>query len=134
MHTYIIKYICDIDIYKTVPTPSVTVSAPEDQTVGKSLILRCAITTVRGITSSVNTVWSSNGSELKRTTGITVSSTTSNSMLYKSSYTIGQLRTTDESRSYRCKAVIATSSPVSATNSVTLNVTGKYTYIDIAKN
>ena len=126
MYTYKIKYVCGIDIYITVPTPSVTVSAPENQTVGKSLILRCAITTVRGITSRVNTVWSSNGSELKRTTGITVSSNTSNSMLYKASYTIGQLSTADENRSYRCKAVIATSSPVSATNSVTLNVTGKY--------
>ena len=91
---------------------------------GQSLTLRCNITTVRGVTSRVDAVWSSNGLELKRTRGITASSITSNSMLYKASYTIGRLSTADENRSYRCKALIATSSPVTATNSVILNVTG----------
>ena len=108
-----------------VPTPSVIVNAPNNQIVGQSLMVKCDITTVRGITSKVNVIWSSNGINLKRTESIRVSSMTSNSLLYKDSYTISQLSTADENRNYQCMTVIAAPSPVKTTNSVTLNVTSK---------
>ena len=125
---YVSMYICtlcDGNIYISVPAPSVTVHTPKNQIVGQSLTLKCDITTVRGITSNVNLIWSSNGVNIKRTEGINVNSRTSNSLLYKDSYNISQLSTDDENRTYNCMAVIATPSPVKTTESVTLNVTSK---------
>ena len=65
---------------------------------GQSLSLECSITTVKGITSRVDIVWSSNGSELKRTEGLVHSSTTDDSVLYTEFYTIPKLSALDEHR------------------------------------
>ena len=70
-----------------VPTPTVSVTAPNTQTVGQSLTLQCEVTTVRGITSRVDIMWSSDGTTLRRindTTAITMD----NSLVYTDSYTI----------------------------------------------
>ena len=108
-----------------VPKPFERLHILNNQTVGQSLTLECSITTVRGITSRVDIVWSSNSSELKRTEGLTHSSTTNDSVLYTEFYTIPQLSTLDEGRTITCNFVINTTSPVTTTDSVTLNVTGK---------
>ena len=53
-------------VFFLVPTPTVSVTAPKNQMVGQSLIVQCEVTTVRGITSRVDIVWSSDGTELVR--------------------------------------------------------------------
>ena len=92
---------------------------------GQSLTLGCRITTVRGITSRVDIVWSSNGEELERTEELNPSSTTNDSLLYTEFYTIPQLNTLDEGRTITCDVFINAMTPVTATDNVTLNVTGK---------
>ena len=57
--------------YVLVPPPTVLVTAPNNQTVGQSLSLQCEVTTVRGITSRVDIVWSS-GTVLRRINSITI--------------------------------------------------------------
>ena len=101
-----------------------TVTAPNTQTVGQSLTLKCNVTTVRGITSRVDIIWSSDGIEFERMEGVTVSSTTDNSVVYTETYNISQLSTTDDGREYQCEVVINTSPPVMANNSVRLDVMG----------
>ena len=93
------------------------------QTVGQSLTLQCEVTTVRGITSRVDIVWSSDGTELERMNNVS-STTVDNSLVYTDSYTISQLSTTDDGRVIQCEVVISTSPSVLASNSVTLDVTG----------
>ena len=93
---------------------------PNTQTVGQSLTLQCEVTTVRGISSRVDIVWSSGGTVLRRTND--VSSTT---LVYTDSYTISQLSTTDEGRMIQCEVVINGSPSVMASNSITLDVTGE---------
>ncbi|XP_065911368.1 uncharacterized protein [Dysidea avara] len=127
-------YLCNVSILNageselvmlealTVPFPNVTVTAPNTQTVGQSLTLECSVTTVRGITSRVDIIWSSNGTQLERTEGVSVSSTTDNSVVYTDTYIISQLNTTDDGREYQCEVVINTSPPVMANDSVTLDV------------
>ena len=95
-----------------------------NQTVGQSLILECDVTTVRGIISRVDIVWSSNGVELNVNRGVNISYTRNNSVT--DTYIIPQLSTVDENREYQCEVFINTESPVIATGSVILNVTGKY--------
>ena len=114
-----------ITFYITVPPPTVSVTAPNNQTVGQSLILQCEVTTVRGITSRVDIVWRNSSTEIQRTN---VSSTmTNNSLAYRNSYTISQLSTDDQDSVYWCWAEINSIPVVADNDSIALNVTGKQT-------
>ena len=97
---------------------------------GQLLILESTITTVRGITSRVDITWSSNGSELKRIEGLNHSSIANDSVIYTDFYTIPQLSTLDEGRTLMCNIFINTISPVTTTDNITLNVTGKCNSIE----
>ena len=110
----------------TVPTPSININILNNQTVGQSLTLESTVTTVRGITSRVDIVWSSNGLVLKLTEGFNQTSTSNNSVIYTDIYTIPQLNTADEGRAIQYDIVINAVATVTASDSVTLNVTGKY--------
>ena len=113
-----------IDMYITVPTPTVSVTAPNTQTVGQSLTLQCEVTTVRGITSRVDIVWSSNDTVLRRMNAVS-STTMGNSLVYTDSYTTAQLNETDEGRMIQCEVVIDGSPSVMASDSIRLDVTGE---------
>ena len=80
---------------------------------------------MRGITSRVDIVWSSNGIVLRRTNG-TIATTMDDSLVYTDSYSISQLSTTDDGRVIQCEVVINASPPIMATDSITLNVIGMY--------
>ena len=100
-------------------------TALNTQTVGQSLTLQCEVTTVRGITSRVDIVWSSGGTELERTNDVS-STTMGNSLVYTDSYTISQLSTTDEGRVIQCEVVINASPSIMASDNIILIVTGEY--------
>ena len=111
-------------MFYLVPTPNVSVTTPNNQTVGQSLTLQCNVTTVRGITSRVDIVWSSGGIELERMNNVS-STTMDNSLVYTNSYSISQLSTTDEGTVIQCEVVINASPPVMASNNTILDVTGE---------
>ena len=113
-----------VDLLYIVPTPTVSVTAPNAQTVGQLLTLQCEVTTVRGITSRVDIVWSSGGTELQGMNNVS-STTMDNSLVYTDSYTISQLSTTDEGRVIHYEVVINASPSVMASDSITLDVTGE---------
>ena len=93
---------------------------------GQSLTLESTITIVRGITSRVDIVWSSNGVELRRITNANTNLTINDSELYKDTFNIPLLSTSDDGRVFQCEMIIMTTpSIVVATNNVTLDVTGK---------
>ena len=94
------------------------------QTVGQSLSMECIITTVRGLSSSVDIIWRSDGVEIKRTLGASISSSTSSSILYRDFYNITLLTTAEEGRVYHCEGVINTSPSLSAESSIALDVIG----------
>ena len=117
-----------INFIYLVPAPTVIVTTPNSQRVGQSLTLQCQVTTVGGITSRVDIVWSSGGMELDRMNGVS-SATMDNSLVYTHNYTISQLSTTDDGRVIQCEVVINTTPSVMATDSFTLDVTGEYCII-----
>ena len=108
----------------TVPIPSVNVNILNIQIVGQPLILQCDVATVKGITSRMDIAWSNNGSKLNDKRGVNINPTIINSIT--DSYIIPQLSTTDENREYQCEVFIDAPLPVVATDSIILNVTGKY--------
>ena len=107
--------------FSLVPGPSVNVTALSNQTVGQSLTLQCEATTVRGVTSRVDIVWSSDGMVLRRTNDITAD----NSSVYTDSYIISQLNTTDNGRVIQCEVVINTSPSTMGSDDITLDVIGE---------
>ena len=115
-------------MFFSVPTPAVTVTDLNSQRVGKSLTVQCKVSTVRGITSRVDIVWSSDGIVLRRING-TIATTMDNSLVYTDSYIISQLSTNDDGRVIQCEVVINASPPVMATDNITLNVMGMYVHI-----
>ena len=80
---------------------------------------------LRGITSRVDIVWSSDGTVLRRIND-TTATTMDNSLVYTHSYNISQLSTTDDDRVIQCEAVINTSPSVMDSDSITLDVTGNH--------
>ena len=93
--------------------------------VGQSLTLESTITTVRGITSRVDIVWSSNGVELKRINNTNMSLTVNDSELYEDTFNIPLLSTSDDGRVFQCEIIIINaSSIIVATSNITLDLTG----------
>ena len=101
-------------------------TAPNTQIVGQSLALECSVTTVRGITSRVDVVWSIDGALLERNEGLNLTIRTPSSTSLSNTYSIPHLSTDDEDRMYQCEMVINTDPLVVATSNLTLNVTGKF--------
>ena len=129
MHVYIlhnIVYYTHI-YFPVVPDPIIIMDAHYSQVVSKPLTLDCNITAVRGITSRVDIVWSSNGLELKKIEGIESNLTQGigNSVLYMDSYTIPRLGTVDEGRTYQCGIIINQAMPIIFNGNITLDVTGE---------
>ena len=82
---------------------------------------------MRGITSRVDIVWSNNGVELKRITNAKTSLTINDSELYKDTFNIPLLSTSDDGRVFQCEIIIMTTPSIIVTaNDVTLDVTGKF--------
>ena len=94
------------------------------QTVGQSLLLECIVTTVRGITSTMDITWSSDDVVFITERNISINSTTLYTASYTSTYIIPQLSTLDDGRVYSCKVVINTTPPVAATGSIELDIVG----------
>ena len=114
-------------VVSLVPVPSIDIITLNNQTVGQSLTLESTITTVRGITSGANIVWSSNGVELKRITNANNTFIINDSELYKDTFNIPLLSTSDDGRAFQCEMIIMTTpSIIVAANEVTLDVTGKF--------
>ena len=91
---------------------------------GQPLTLECTVTTVRGITSRVDIVWSSNGSELQRIEGASVNFTSDSLETYTVIYDAMQLNTSDDDRVFQCEVVVNTSPPLMVVDNITLDVIG----------
>ena len=124
----IILFLCTnvkICTFYLVPAPdNVTIAVISTQTVGQPLTLECNVTIVKGITSRVDIVWSSDTFELKRIEGANISSTTKNLKTYTGVYDAVQLNTSDDDRVFQCEVIVNTSPPLLTNDNITLDVTG----------
>ena len=93
--------------------------------VGQPLTLECIATTVRGINSQVDIVWTNvnNGTEVGRTDNVN-SSMTNISIVYRDYFNISQLTSIDSGVEYECKVIIINAN-LSVTDSFTLDLIGK---------
>lgn len=103
--------------YFVVPIPIVTVTAL-NQSIGSPLSLRCDITTVKGVTSSIKIVWMTD-QELR----MEIINTTSDKSTYTDYYNRSKVLTLkDNNTEYHCQVFLNKIPPIN--ESLTLNLTG----------
>jgi len=117
-------YLCNC-LFISVPAPSVAITTFDNQMVNQVVALQCVVTAVRGITSRVDIVWSSSGTELQRMNDVLSGMSDSTEVIYTNSYDTQRVNTTDDGRAIQCQVVINTTPPVTANSNFTLDVTGE---------
>ena len=114
-------------MYITVPMPNVSVAVFQNamMIVGQPLILECIVTTVRGINSQIDIVWSNSINDTK-SDNVSEYMENSNSVLYRDYLNISQLTTDNNNVTYECKVIINANPLIEATNTFILHVNGKH--------
>ena len=103
----------------TVPIPNVSVTVL-NQSIGNTLLLRCDVNTVRGITSKVDIMWKVNNREIERYNGNILENVISYVYYYNTSK---KLTVNDNNAIYQCQVFVNRSPSINATDSLTLNLT-----------
>ena len=100
------------------------VTTLNEQIVGQPLMLECAMSTPRGISSRVDVVWSRDGVEVEHINDVSSNFSSPEVVVYTNIYTIPLLGTYDDDIVYECEVVINSSPLLKITENVMLNVTG----------
>ena len=97
-------------------------TALNNQQVGDPLLLECIVTTVRGIISSVDIVWSTNGTEVGGAEDVS-GEVVGNTVVYRNVYNSEiSLWEHDNRTTYQCFVNIHTTPPVKANSSHTIGM------------
>ena len=113
-----------------VPTPLVNITVFDNETlenvtIGDPLKLDCTITAVRGISSSVDIIWTTGGRVLRRVDNITAD-IENDSAIYTDSLEISSsLSAIDNRKEYQCRVLVNASPPVYGSDQFTLIFPGK---------
>jgi len=98
-------------------------------TIGDPLTLYCTATAVRGISSSVDIIWTTGGRVVRRVNNITADIEYDDSTIYTDSFVIiSSLSTIDNGREYQCTVVINANPPIYSSDQITLIFDGEYAY------
>ena len=109
--------------YSAVPNPFVKITIFNNEivgnetlgnvTIGDPLTLDCTVTAVRGISSSVDIIWTTGGRVVRRVDNITAD-IENDYAIYTDSFEISSLSAIDNGRVYQCTVVINASQPVTS--------------------
>ena len=129
VYMYIVRSIIILKIHFIVPSPLVQISIYDnkilgndsvgDLIIGDPLTLDCTVTAVRGISSSVDIIWTTEGRVVRRVDNITAD-IENDSAIYTDSFEISSLSAIDNGTEYRCAVVINANQPVFSSIQVTL--------------
>ena len=100
------------------------VTTLSEQIVGQPLMLECAMSTPRGISSRVDLVWSRDGVEVEHINDISSNFSSPEVVVYTNIYTIPLLGTYDDDIAYECEVIINSSPILTIIDNVMLDVTG----------
>ena len=96
--------------------------------IGDPLTLDCTVTAVRGISSSVDIIWTTGGRLVRRVYNITAD-IEDDYAIYTDSFEISSLSAIDNGREYQCTVVINAIQPVYGSDQITLMFPGEYSKI-----
>ena len=126
--TYVSIYNHVCDYVFVVPNPFVQITFDktlENVTIGDPLTLDCTVTAVRGISSSVDIIWTTGGRVVRRVDNITADTEQNESAIYTDSFEISSLSAIDNGREYQCTVVINARQPVNNSNQAALIFPGE---------
>ena len=125
-----VKYQCTymyiVILNLAIPTPVVTMSAPNNLTTGQSMTLDCSAVAVRGITSRVDIVWYDNGIQVRRMDSVTTSIINGTAVMYRDSLNISSLTRQHDGKVYSCEVIINSEPLVTDNSSITINITCEF--------
>ena len=108
------------------PIITVDVSSTTSTEIGQPLILQCSATIVRGITSTVDIIWTTDNTQVRRVNIITASSNINSSSMYNDSFIIPSLNISDIGRVYQCEVLINSVFPTRTKSNFTISIPGIY--------
>ena len=134
-HGYIITncILCTYVLIVPIPVVQITVFGYEtlqndtlgNLTIGDPLTLDCTVTAVRGISSSVDIIWTTGGRIVRRVYNITADIEDDNAV-YTDSFEISSLSAIDNGREYQCTVVINANQPVNGSDQIILIFPSEY--------
>ena len=109
-----------------VPTPHVKITIFDDELIiGNPLTLDCTATIARGISNSVDIIWTTGDKVVRKVDDITAEGE-NDYTVYTDSFDILSLSAIDNGREYKCRVVINTRQPIYNEDQITLIFPGKY--------
>ena len=110
------------------PIVSVEIMATSIPSIDQPFVLQCAATIVRGITSTVDIVWTTNNTQVRRVSNVTASSNINSSSIYNDFFIIPSLNLSDIGSVYECEVLINSVLPTTAKTYFTVSSPGTYVY------
>ena len=108
------------------PIVSVEIMAASIPSIDQPLMLQCTATIVRGITSTVDIVWTTGNTQVRRVNNVTASSNINSSSIYNDSFIIPSLNVSDIGSVYECEVVINSVLPTTAKTDFNVSIPGTY--------
>ena len=106
LHEYL--YVAKFSINHIVPIPIISVTALNDNLIiGTPFSVQCTVTVVKGITGSVDIIWTVSGGKQNNTVNNNTVTAWDMNSEYVSIYNISQLQVDDNNTMYCCKVVIS---------------------------
>ena len=114
------------------PIIAVEVMTENSPTIYQPLILQCVATIVRGITSTVDIIWTTGDTQVRRVNNVTASSNINSTSVYSDSFVIPSVNISDIGSVYQCEIIINSILPTTAKANFTISIPGTvcmYMYI-----
>ena len=127
-----ITTLCD---YFIDPIVSVDIMAASILIIDQPLVLQCTATTVGNITSTVDIIWTTGNTQVRRVNNVTASSNINSSSIYNDSFIIPSLNISDIGSVYQCEVLINSVLHTTAITDFNVSIPGSYvhTYICFSK-
>ena len=90
------------------------------------LILQCNATIVRGITSTVDIIWTTDNTLVRRVNNVIASSYINSLSIYNDSFIIPSLDISDIENTYQCEVLVNSVLPTSAKADIVIPIPGTY--------
>ena len=99
-----------------------------DPAVYQPLTLQCNATIVRGITSTVDIIWTTGDTQVRRVNNVTASSNINSTSVYNDSFIIPSLDISDIGSTYQCEVLINSFLPTTAKIDYIIPIPSMYVY------
>ena len=111
------------------PIMAVEVTAYSTPEIDQPLTLQCITTIVRGITSTVDIIWTTGDTQVRRINNVTVSGSVNSTSVYSDSFTIPSFDISDIGSVYQCEVLINSPLPTTAKTDFTIPIPSMYVYV-----